>query len=190
MRVKYFSDTDTALVEFTDNEVAETKEISENIYVDLDGHGNLVSMTIEHARTNARLQVSGTLVLKSFDMAKERWCSFMMPSDQDFHGLGDGLGLFGEEGNRGEEIEFCDLPPGSRKLQVARKMRYTEQRWPGFSGQLSSLNRSDSSEQLPGPNNIRDALRSQRPTCRASPWIRSWLRWFPTIVRGRSWGRR
>jgi uncharacterized protein YuzE len=56
MRVKYFSDTDTALVELTENEVAETKEISENIYVDLDSQGNLVSMTIEHARTNARLQ--------------------------------------------------------------------------------------------------------------------------------------
>jgi len=56
MRVKYFSDTDTALVEFTDNEVAETREISENIYVDLDSRGNLVSMTIEHARENARLQ--------------------------------------------------------------------------------------------------------------------------------------
>jgi uncharacterized protein YuzE len=56
MRVKYFSDTDTVLVEFTDNEVTETKEISENIYIDLDKHGNLVSMTIEHARANARLQ--------------------------------------------------------------------------------------------------------------------------------------
>jgi uncharacterized protein YuzE len=56
MRVKYFSDTDTAVVEFTDNEVIETKEISENIYIDLDTHGNLVSMTIEHARANARLQ--------------------------------------------------------------------------------------------------------------------------------------
>lgn len=56
MRVKYFLDTDTALVEFTDNDVAETKEISENIYADLDDQGNLVSMTIEHARVNARLQ--------------------------------------------------------------------------------------------------------------------------------------
>jgi len=56
MKVKYFADTDTALVEFTDNAVDETKEISENIYVDLDGKGNLVSMTIEHARANARLQ--------------------------------------------------------------------------------------------------------------------------------------
>jgi uncharacterized protein YuzE len=55
MKVKYFSNTDTALVEFTDNEVSETREISENIYVDLDRQGNLVSMTIEHARLNARL---------------------------------------------------------------------------------------------------------------------------------------
>jgi uncharacterized protein YuzE len=55
MRVKYFSHTDTALVEFTDNDVAETKGINEDIYVDLDMDGNLVSMTIEHARTNARL---------------------------------------------------------------------------------------------------------------------------------------
>jgi len=55
MRVNYFPDTDTALVEFTDNDAVETKEISENIYVELDGSGNLVSMTIEHARTNAQL---------------------------------------------------------------------------------------------------------------------------------------
>lgn len=56
MKVKYFSDTDTAFVEFTDKPVAETKEIGENIYVDLDSNGNLVSMTIGHARKNARLQ--------------------------------------------------------------------------------------------------------------------------------------
>lgn len=56
MRVKYFADTDTALVEFTDKPVAETKEISEHIYADLDEHGNLVSMTIEHAHDNAQLQ--------------------------------------------------------------------------------------------------------------------------------------
>jgi uncharacterized protein YuzE len=56
MRVKYFSDTDTALIEFTENPVAETREIGENIFVDLDRDGNLVSMTIEHARSNARLQ--------------------------------------------------------------------------------------------------------------------------------------
>lgn len=56
MKVKYFPDTDTALVEFTNKEVFETKDISENIYVDLDHNGNLVSMTIEHAKANAGLR--------------------------------------------------------------------------------------------------------------------------------------
>ena len=56
MKVKYFPDTDTALIEFTDREVYETKEISEDIYVDLDQNGNLVNMTIEHAKAKAGLR--------------------------------------------------------------------------------------------------------------------------------------
>ena len=55
MKIKYFSDTDTALVEFSDHEVAVTKEINENIYLDLDAFGNLVAMTIEHAHQQASL---------------------------------------------------------------------------------------------------------------------------------------
>jgi uncharacterized protein YuzE len=55
MKIKYFNDTDTALVEFTDNQVEETRVISENIYIDLDAKGNPVSMTIEHARVTAHL---------------------------------------------------------------------------------------------------------------------------------------
>ncbi len=55
MKVKYFPDTDTALIEFTDKEVYETKEISEDIYIDLDQNGNLVNMTIEHAKAKAGL---------------------------------------------------------------------------------------------------------------------------------------
>ena len=55
MKITYFSDTDTALVEFSDHEVAETKEINENIYLDLDASGNLIAMTIEHARQQASL---------------------------------------------------------------------------------------------------------------------------------------
>jgi uncharacterized protein YuzE len=55
MRIKYFPDTDTALMEFSELRVAETKEINENIYVDLDASGNLVAMTIEHARQQASL---------------------------------------------------------------------------------------------------------------------------------------
>ena len=55
MKVKYFEDTDTALLEFSEQEIAETREISESIYVDLDDNGNLVSMTIEHAKQRTSL---------------------------------------------------------------------------------------------------------------------------------------
>jgi uncharacterized protein YuzE len=55
MNVKYFADTDTALIEFTTRPVQETREVSANVYVDLDDTGNLVSMTIEHAQRNANL---------------------------------------------------------------------------------------------------------------------------------------
>ena len=33
----------------------ETKEISGNLYIDLDGKGNLVRMTIEHAKEKANI---------------------------------------------------------------------------------------------------------------------------------------
>jgi uncharacterized protein YuzE len=36
MKIRYFSDTDTALIEFSNVPVSETKEISENLYIDLD----------------------------------------------------------------------------------------------------------------------------------------------------------
>ncbi|NMW20167.1 MAG: DUF2283 domain-containing protein [Chlorobiaceae bacterium] len=55
MKVKYFEDTDTAYVELLGNPVVETREISENIYIDIDEKGNLVSMTIEHAKENAEI---------------------------------------------------------------------------------------------------------------------------------------
>ncbi len=55
MKVNYFEDTDTALVEFANRAVEETREVSENVYIDLDANGNLVSMTIEHAKQNANL---------------------------------------------------------------------------------------------------------------------------------------
>ena len=55
MNVKYFRDTDTALLEFSTAEVEETRAISENVYIDLDKAGNLVSMTIEHAAALASL---------------------------------------------------------------------------------------------------------------------------------------
>jgi uncharacterized protein YuzE len=55
MNIKYFRDTDTALLQFSERPVDETREISENILIDLDKSGNLVSMTIEHAHEFASL---------------------------------------------------------------------------------------------------------------------------------------
>jgi uncharacterized protein YuzE len=66
MKIKYFWGTDTALVEFSDRKVAETKEINENIYIDLDHPGNLVAMTIEHARHQA------SLPFLSYEQAEEK----------------------------------------------------------------------------------------------------------------------
>ena len=55
MKIRYFTDTDTALIEFSNESILETKEISENLYIDLDHKGNLVSMTI--ISTKARKQL-------------------------------------------------------------------------------------------------------------------------------------
>lgn len=50
MKVKYFSDTDTLLVTFSDRAIAETRDLNENVLLELDDEGRLVSMTIEHAQ--------------------------------------------------------------------------------------------------------------------------------------------
>jgi len=55
MNIKYFQDTDTLLVTFTDNDVVETRDLSENVLLDLDENGNIVSMTIEHAKQQANI---------------------------------------------------------------------------------------------------------------------------------------
>ncbi|NTW51490.1 MAG: DUF2283 domain-containing protein [Chlorobiaceae bacterium] len=55
MKIKYFEDTDTAFIQMVDRPVVETREVSENILIDVDDKGNLVSMTIEHAKENAGL---------------------------------------------------------------------------------------------------------------------------------------
>jgi uncharacterized protein YuzE len=49
MILKYFEDTDTALLEFGDGAPTETRELSEDITLDLDDSGHIVSITVEHA---------------------------------------------------------------------------------------------------------------------------------------------
>jgi uncharacterized protein YuzE len=40
MEIKYFSDTDTLLINFANKEIVETRAINENILIDLDEQGN------------------------------------------------------------------------------------------------------------------------------------------------------
>ena len=49
MKITYFKDTDTLLVNFNENEITNTKDLNENVLVEMDKNGNVVSMTIEHA---------------------------------------------------------------------------------------------------------------------------------------------
>ncbi|MBM4027100.1 MAG: DUF2283 domain-containing protein [Planctomycetes bacterium] len=50
MNVRYFPDTDTLLVTFSDRTVAETRDLTEDVLIELDERGRLVSMTVEHAK--------------------------------------------------------------------------------------------------------------------------------------------
>lgn len=50
MKARYFSDTDTMLLQFNDNEVEESYDLNENVLVEVDKQGRIVSLTIEHAK--------------------------------------------------------------------------------------------------------------------------------------------
>jgi uncharacterized protein YuzE len=49
MKAKYFSDTDTMLLQFSDREIDETYDLNENVLVEVDKQGRVVALTIEHA---------------------------------------------------------------------------------------------------------------------------------------------
>jgi uncharacterized protein YuzE len=55
MKVTYFDDTDTLLVYFNDHKIVETKDLNDNIIIELDENGNIVSMTIEHAKQQTEI---------------------------------------------------------------------------------------------------------------------------------------
>ena len=55
MRIQYFQDTDTLYVLFSNSEIFETKDLDENTIIELDQHGKLVGITIEHAKERADL---------------------------------------------------------------------------------------------------------------------------------------
>ncbi len=56
MKITYFKDTDTLMIDFNDNEITHTKDLNENVLVELDKNGALVSMTIEQAQQQTEVQ--------------------------------------------------------------------------------------------------------------------------------------
>lgn len=55
MKVKYFADTDTLYIEFSDRAISDSKDVDENTVLDLDAEGNVCAITLEHA--SARTEV-------------------------------------------------------------------------------------------------------------------------------------
>jgi len=55
MKVRYFEDTDTLYIELRDGSVAETRDLDENTLIDVDDKGQMVAITIEHAKDRAEL---------------------------------------------------------------------------------------------------------------------------------------
>jgi uncharacterized protein YuzE len=53
MRIRYFKDTDTLLIEFKEAPVAETRDLDEDTLLDIDAQGNLCAITVEHASQRA-----------------------------------------------------------------------------------------------------------------------------------------
>ncbi len=50
MQTKYFPETDTLLLIFSSSEIVESYDLNENTLVEIDAVGNIVSMTVEHAK--------------------------------------------------------------------------------------------------------------------------------------------
>jgi len=49
MKIRYFQDTDTLHIEFKPAEIAETRDLDENTFLDVDKAGRILGITIEHA---------------------------------------------------------------------------------------------------------------------------------------------
>ena len=50
MKIQYFKNTDTLYIEFRQVEIVESRDLDEDTIIDLDEDGNIVALTMEHAR--------------------------------------------------------------------------------------------------------------------------------------------
>lgn len=57
MKIRYFADTDTLWIELSDAAIAQTRDLADDTLVDVDAHGQVCAITMEHA--SSRVDVSG-----------------------------------------------------------------------------------------------------------------------------------
>ena len=55
MKIRYFEDTDTLLIELKVGTVDETRDLDEDTLLELDAKGQVLAITLEHATTRAEL---------------------------------------------------------------------------------------------------------------------------------------
>jgi len=53
VKLRYFEQTDTLVIEFKDTPVVESCDLDRNTVLDVDSQGNICSITIEHASEHA-----------------------------------------------------------------------------------------------------------------------------------------
>ena len=56
MKIKYFEDTDTLLIELKSGPISETRDLDENTLLELDDQGRVLAITIEHATERTELK--------------------------------------------------------------------------------------------------------------------------------------
>jgi uncharacterized protein YuzE len=56
MKITYFEDTDTLLVEFTQGLAEDARDLDEQTLGEYDSKGNLLSLTLEHASNRVDLE--------------------------------------------------------------------------------------------------------------------------------------
>ena len=55
MRIQYFSDTDTLYIVLNSNDVSQTRDLDENTLLEMDAQGNLIALTLEHAKERVNI---------------------------------------------------------------------------------------------------------------------------------------
>ena len=55
MKISYFEDTDTLLIELKLGSVVETRDLDEDTLMDFDAQGQVLAITLEHASARAQL---------------------------------------------------------------------------------------------------------------------------------------